>query len=67
MRLVAAILALGAAGAATAAETIAYTYDARGRLVKVVRSGGPANGTQVEYTLDPASNRVKKKVTGAPS
>lgn len=62
-----ALAALGVSGVAQAAETVTYTYDARGRLVKVVRTGGPANGTQVEYTHDPASNRTRVKVTGAPS
>src|SRR5207237_7310595 len=33
------IAALTAGGAATASETINYTYDSRGRLVRVVHSG----------------------------
>lgn len=49
-----------------AAETITYTYDARGRLVQVVHSGGPVSGTQVNYTHDTASNRTRVQVTGAP-
>ena len=57
------LLAAGApaiAAAAFAAETITYQYDARGRLVKVVRSGGP-NGTKTtSYTLDKADNRTGK-------
>lgn len=52
--------------AAQAAETITYTYDARGRVVKVVRSGSINNGKITDYEHDKASNRKKVKVTGAP-
>ncbi len=51
--------------AATAAETVTYTYDALGRLVKKVITGTVNNGVQVEYTHDAADNRSKVKVTGA--
>lgn len=61
----AASVAIAAAGA-IAAETITYTYDARGRLVKVVHSGTTNNGVQTEYTHDKADNRTKVKKTGAP-
>lgn len=60
-----ASVALAAAGA-NAAETITYTYDARGRLVKVVHSGTVNNNVQTEYTHDNADNRTKVKKTGAP-
>lgn len=46
--------------AAVAAETITYTYDARGRLVSVAHSGGPSNGLITCYTLDQADNRSNK-------
>jgi len=65
LRLAAAGLALAAA-AAFAAETITYTYDARGRLVKVERSGTVNNGVATTYKIDKADNRTEKKVTGAP-
>ena len=39
-----ALAALGVAAAAMAAETITYTYDARGRLIKVVHIGTVNNG-----------------------
>ena len=55
-----------AATVANAAETITYTYDARGRLVKVVHSGTVNNNVQTEYTHDKADNRTKVKKTGAP-
>ncbi len=53
------------APAATAATTISYTYDARGRVVAVVYTGGPLNGVRIEYTYVSANNLVRKKVTGA--
>lgn len=51
---------------AMAAETITYTYDAKGRVVKVVHTGTVNNGVTKEYTHDKADNRKKVKVTGAP-
>ena len=54
------------AAAAVAAETIAYKYDARGRLVKVERSGGPKSGAATSYSYDKADNRTNKTTTGAP-
>lgn len=52
--------------AAYAAETITYTYDARGRLKQVVRSGTVNNGANTAYTYDKANNRTNKTTTGAP-
>lgn len=52
---------------ATAAETLTYTYDARGRVVKVERSGSVNNGVKTEYTRDKADNRTQLKVTGSPN
>ena len=65
-RMLIAAAALGAAGAAMAAETITYRYDARGRLVKVERSGAVNNGVNASYSYDKASNRTNKAVSGAP-
>ena len=57
-------LALGLVGSvALAAETVTHTYDARGRLIKVVRTGTVNNNNQVCYKLDKAGNRVRKKST----
>jgi len=47
------------------AETIKYTYDARGRLIKVEHSGTVNNGVKTEYTIDKADNRTQVKTTGA--
>jgi hypothetical protein len=52
---------------AIAAETITYTYDSKGRLLKVERSGTVNNGVKSEYTLDKADNRVLVKVSGSPN
>ena len=67
-----AILLAGAAVAAVpalaiAAETIAYSYDARGRLVKVERSGSVNNNVVTNYSFDKANNRGAKTTTGSPN
>ncbi|KQZ60953.1 hypothetical protein ASD67_16820 [Sphingopyxis sp. Root1497] len=50
-----------------AAETITYSYDAKGRLVKVVRTGTVNNNVTVEYTHDKADNRTRLKTTNSPN
>ena len=50
---------------AGAAETITYTYDAKGRLVKVERAGSVNNNVKAEYTHDKADNRTNVTVTGS--
>lgn len=64
-----AILAGAAAMAASAmaAETIVYRYDARGRLVKVERSGTVNNNVVTSYAFDKADNRTVKSTTGSPN
>jgi hypothetical protein len=42
---------------ALASETVTYSYDARGRLVKVAHSGTVNNGASVCYAYDSADNR----------
>jgi hypothetical protein len=49
-----------------AAETITYQYDAKGRLVTVVRSGAVNNGVTVTYAHDKADNRQRVIVSGSP-
>jgi uncharacterized protein involved in exopolysaccharide biosynthesis len=60
-------IALALAGivgaAALATETITYTYDARGRLVKVERKGSVNNNVTAEYKYDKADNRTNVNVT----
>lgn len=65
-RAMVAMLLASASTAALASETVTYTYDAKGRLVKVVKSGSVNNGVTSEYSHDKADNRTKVKVTGAP-
>ena len=52
---------------ASAAETITYTYDTRGRLVQVIRTGTVNNGVTTTYTIDKADNRTNKTTTGSPN
>lgn len=52
--------------AVSAAETLTYAYDARGRLVQVVRTGTVNNNVQTAYTHDDANNRANATTTGAP-
>jgi hypothetical protein len=58
---------LAFATAAAASETITYTYDAKGRLVKVERAGTVNNGVTTDYTHDHADNRSNVTVTGSPN
>lgn len=62
------VLGMGAfAAAAHATETITYTYDGLGRLVRIVHTGTVNNNLQSDYEYDKADNRTRKKVTGSPN
>lgn len=50
-----------------ATETITYSYDAKGRLVKVVRTGTVNNNVTVDYEHDKADNRTRLKTTNSPN
>lgn len=52
---------------AFSAETVTYTYDAKGRLVKVVRTGSVNNNVTVDYEHDKADNRTRLKTTNSPN
>lgn len=56
-----------AAEPALAAEGQKYRYDAKGRLVKVERSGSVNSGVVTEYSHDKADNRTRVKTTGSPN
>lgn len=58
-------VSLSVAAQSGGSTTETYTYDARGQLVDVQRSGGVNHGIRSEYTYDAAFNRIRKKVTGA--
>ena len=60
-------IALVATLPVNAAETQKYRYDAKGRLVKVERTGTVNNGVTTEYTHDKADNRNRLKITGSPN
>lgn len=62
----AAVIFGGLAATAMASETITYTYDVRGRLVRVAHSGNINNNVVANYTHDNADNRILVNVTGAP-
>lgn len=63
----AAVLAATMPVAASAAETITYSYDANGRLIQVRRTGSVNNGVVTDYRHDAADNRARMTVTGSPS
>jgi YD repeat-containing protein len=47
---------------ANASETVNYTYDSRGRLVKVERSGTVNNNVRADYSYDKGDNRTNVNV-----
>ncbi|HEV7659164.1 MAG TPA: hypothetical protein VGO55_04895 [Allosphingosinicella sp.] len=61
-----AALAVAAAAAALASETLTYSYDARGRLVRVDHKGSVNNNAIANYSYDKADNRTLRNVSGAP-
>ena len=64
-KLLATTVCLAFAVPCLANETITYSYDAQGRLVKVVHTGTTNNGQTVTYTLDKLGNRTNVTATGA--
>lgn len=54
------------AAVASASETITYTYDAKGRVILVERTGTVNNNVDAEYAYDKADSRTNVKVTGSP-
>jgi hypothetical protein len=64
LTLAALVAVLAAVPASAASETITYTYDARGRLIRVVHSGTGAanNNNQACYKYDKAGNRITVQV-----
>ena len=59
------IVGVGWAAPAWASEIVTYSYDARGRLVQVARTGTVNNGVTTAYTIDKADNRTSKTTTGS--
>jgi hypothetical protein len=65
--LIALGIALICGALAFAAEAITYTYDAKGRLIRVVRTGTVNNNVTTEYTHDKANNRKTVVTTNSPN
>ena len=61
-KLLIAFAIAGLTATAMASETINYSYDARGRLVKVEHSGSVNNNVSANYTYDKANNRTNLNV-----
>lgn len=59
--------AIAWASAADAGETIAYSYDGLGRLIRVEHSGTVNNGVDARYSYDAADNRANVTVSGVPA
>ena len=59
--------ALIASTSVHAGEIQKYRYDAKGRLIKVERTGMVNNGVTTEYTHDKSDNRVRLQTTGSPN
>jgi hypothetical protein len=67
LKLVLCALLASVPAALLATETITYTYDARGRVVQVARTGSVNNGVTTNHTFDKADNRTSKTTTGSPN
>lgn len=63
----AACLVLVSSAGALASETVTYSYDAKGRLVKVVRTGTVNNNVTTDYVHDKADNRTRVTTTNSPN
>lgn len=56
------LTAMAVTAIAVANETVTYTYDSRGRLVKIERSGTVNNNVKAEYQYDKGDNRTNVNV-----
>ncbi len=64
-RALAATSLLGWSVCAWSGEVIEYSYDAKGRLVAVIRAGGVNDGVSATYQYDNADNRTQVVVAGS--
>ena len=62
-----AALIVGLTASADVGETVNYTYDVHGRLLRVERSGTVNNGVNANYAYDKADNRTNVNVSGSPN
>jgi hypothetical protein len=51
----------------TTGETVRYSYDAKGRLVRVMRMGNINGGVETQYQYDKANNRTTIVTSGSPN
>jgi hypothetical protein len=65
--LVSAAIALLFVSGAFGTETVTYTYDAKGRLIRVVRTGTVNNNVTTDYKHDKANNRKTVVTTNSPN
>lgn len=49
---------------AASAETVTYTYDSKGHLIKAEHADGRNNGVKAEMTFDSVDNRLSWTITG---
>lgn len=61
------IILLASAAVAHASETVTYSYDAKGRLVRAVRTGTVNNNVTTDYEHDKADNRTRVKTINSPN
>jgi YD repeat-containing protein len=61
------VVTLAGIGAVSASETVKYIYDARGRLIRVERTGTVNNGVTTDYEHDKAHNRRRVRTQGSPN
>jgi hypothetical protein len=55
--------AIACAGAVQAGETVTYSYDSLGRLIRVAHIGTVNHGVDAAYTYDSADNRTRVTVS----
>ena len=58
---------LRAARVQAGSETVAYDYDAKGRLIGISRSGAINDGVITTYEFDRADNRTRSITAGSPN
>jgi YD repeat-containing protein len=63
--LLASVWALALAAPVHADETVTFTYDEHGRLVRAARAGTVNNGVATDYQYDKADNRTRRALTGS--
>lgn len=61
-----AMLSATASSSSPLNETVNYSYDELGRLVRVEQKGDAGSNAVSNYAYDKAGNRANVKVTGAP-